>query len=67
MPNFLSCLTYLGDWKSVWAYLSKNNQAQQFVKFMISSNLHTHMCDLSRPALQGATIAPKWLEKMSPT
>ena len=30
-------------------YLSKNNHIQQFVKFMISSVLHTHLHNLSRP------------------
>ena len=32
-----------------WAYLLKNNQTRQFVKFMISSTLRTHVRDLSSP------------------
>ena len=32
----------------LWAYLVKNNELQQFVKFMISSASHMHIGDLSR-------------------
>ena len=33
----------------LWAYLLKNNQVQQIVKYFISSMLHMHVFGLSRP------------------
>ena len=33
-------------------YLLKNNQVEQFVKFMILSMSRTHVGDLSRPGVQ---------------
>ena len=41
-----------------WAYLLKNNQTRQFVKFMISSTLRTHVRDLSSPVYKTWILKP---------
>ena len=46
--------TYENEKVCSWPYLLKNNKVQQFVKFLISSTLHTNVCNLSRPDKKNA-------------
>ena len=47
----MAALTQKTEKVCFWAYLLKNNQVRQFVKFIISSTSLTHVRNLSRPGL----------------